>query len=243
MRKSEKPLVLRLIRHAAVTVLLLSLFVGTAYAWFSALRIGRSDKMDVDIPPIIYIRDDSLEEMVTFHLDGLQIKKDYASVFCVAPAFLDAVDHFDLGVIYTENIGMKIDLYPVTSVTAEAGTGDSVLRVLGDGGGTADCYFHYTTADTAWTADTTYGGFGDAYRDPSNPTGDLNRGVYKMYADQKFYPGESTATDLYGRLNDTTSYRFYVLCVTWQEDLSEAELEKETDVVYIVSKGTAKRSD
>ena len=67
----------------------------------------------------------------------------------------------------------------------------------------------------------------------------LNRGVYKKYTGFKFSERLPDATDLYEKLNDTESYRFFVLTVTWKDEISEAELDKETDIVYIVSKGWA----
>ena len=68
----------------------------------------------------------------------------------------------------------------------------------------------------------------------------LNRGVYKIYKGA-FEEYTATDTDILTKLNNTKAYRFYVLQVTWKENISEAELEKETDVVYIVTQGGTKR--
>ena len=68
----------------------------------------------------------------------------------------------------------------------------------------------------------------------------LNRGVYKIY-EGAFDEYTATGRDILTKLNNTEAYRFYVLQVTWKENISEAELEKETDVVYIVTQGGTKR--
>lgn len=85
----------------------------SAVAWFALANRSRSGDLEIEMPPIIYIKDDNLREMTSFDLDGLQINKTYNALFCVAPAYEGAVKDFDLGVIYTENIGMVIKLYPV----------------------------------------------------------------------------------------------------------------------------------
>lgn len=231
----------RFVLRFSVLLLLSVLLCGTVFAWLIYNKVTRTEDLEVDIPPVIYIRDDNLKEMTSFDLDGLQINKTYTSVFCVAPAFRDAVDYFDLGVIYTENIGMIIDLYPVSAVTDTAGTGNSVLRSLYDEstGTYRNCYFNYSTTPDGWNPKVTYGNWEN--ENPANPEGDLNRGVYKLYPGMRFSTASGEGEDIYSKLNDTRSYRFFILTVTWKEDISEAELEKEADVVYIVSKGTARR--
>ena len=206
----------------------------SAVAWFALANRSRSGDLEIEMPPIIYIKDDNLREMTSFDLDGLQINKTYNALFCVAPAYEGAVKGFDLGVIYTENIGMIIDLYPVQSITEKPTSTEYEKRTL-DG---QDCYFNYTTSDASWNATVKY-----TKARVDNETQDqthLNRGVYKTYSDEfKDYTAEGT--NIYTKLNDTEAYRFYVLQVTWKENISEAELEKETDVVYIVTRGGTKR--
>ena len=206
----------------------------SAVAWFALANRSRSGDLEIEMPPIIYIKDDNLREMTSFDLDGLQINKTYNALFCVAPAYEGAVKGFDLGVIYTENIGMIIDLYTVQSITEKPTSTEYEKRTL-DG---QDCYFNYTTSDASWNATVKY-----TKARVDNETQDqthLNRGVYKTYSDEfKDYTAEGT--NIYTKLNDTEAYRFYVLQVTWKENISEAELEKETDVVYIVTRGGTKR--
>ena len=129
---------------------------------------------------------------------------------------------------------MIIDLYPVQSITEKPTSTEYEKRTL-DG---QDCYFNYTTSDASWNATVKY-----TKARVDNETQDqthLNRGVYKTYSDEfKDYTAEGK--DIYAKLNDTEAYRFYVLQVTWKENISEAELEKETDVVYIVTQGGTKR--
>lgn len=211
----------------------------TVFAWFAFNRVGRTDDMEVDIPPVIYIKDDNLSEMVSFNLDGLQINKPYSSVFCVAPAFKNAADYFDLGVIYTENIGMIIDIYPVSGISESAKSDEFVYKDFKRDGNTFPCYFNYSTTETAWQpAKVTYGDWKNT--DPTKNEGDLNRGVYKLYKGLTFSAEGAESSDIYEELNDESKYRFFVLCVTWKTQITESELEKEADVVYIVSKGTSK---
>lgn len=206
----------------------------SAVAWFALANRSRSGDLEIEMPPIIYIKDDNLREMTSFDLDGLQINKTYNALFCVAPAYEGAVKDFDLGVIYTENIGMVINLYPVQDITAAAAGSEYEVRTL-DG---KACYFNYTTSDARWNATVKY--TKDRVDNETQDQTHLNRGVYKTYSDEfKDYTAEET--DIYAKLNDTEAYRFYVLQVTWKENISEAELEKETDVVYIVTQGGIKR--
>lgn len=206
----------------------------SAVAWFALANRSRSGDLEIEMPPIIYIKDDNLREMTSFDLDGLQINKTYNALFCVAPAYEGAVKDFDLGVIYTENIGMVINLYPVQNITSTATGSEYEVRTL-DG---KACYFNYTTSDASWKATVKY--TKDRVDNETQDQTHLNRGVYKIYSDEfKDYTAEGT--DIYAKLNDTEAYRFYVLQVTWKENISEAELEKETDVVYIVTQGGTKR--
>lgn len=206
----------------------------SAVAWFALANRSRSGDLEIEMPPIIYIKDDNLREMTSFDLDGLQINKTYNALFCVAPAYEGTVKDFDLGVIYTENIGMVINLYPVQNITDKATGNEYEVRTL-EG---QDCYFNYTTSDASWKATVSY--TKERNPDATYQQTHLNRGVYKTYSDEfKDYTAEGK--DIYAKLNDTEAYRFYVLQVTWKENISEAELEKETDVVYIVTQGGTKR--
>ena len=205
----------------------------SAVAWFALANRSRSGDLEIEMPPIIYIKDDNLREMTSFDLDGLQINKTYNALFCVAPAYEGTVKDFDLGVIYTENIGMVINLYPVQDITDKAESAEYEKRTL-EG---QDCYFNYDSAKSP-TPDVTYSKKRE--QDENYDKTHLNRGVYKTYSDEfKDYTAEGR--DIYAKLNDTEAYRFYVLQVTWKENISEAELEKETDVVYIVTQGGTKR--
>lgn len=228
---------------AAMIVLLSAATAGASvYAWFYVRRVARSDDMLIDLPPVIYVKDDSLGEMTSFNLDGLQINEDYTAVFCVSPVQKGVVEKFDLAVIYTENIGMVIDLYEVSNITEtpeETSETDrktkSVFRSVTLGGETVGCYFNY--ASSAMSAKTTYGG----WESETPATGDLNQGVYKLYGNLKFGTATEDKTTVYDRLNDTELYRFFVLNVTWKEDIDATAAEKEVDVVYIVAKGTGKQ--
>ena len=205
----------------------------SAVAWFALANRSRSGDLEIEMPPIIYIKDDNLREMTSFDLDGLQINKTYNALFCVAPAYEGTVKDFDLGVIYTENIGMVINLYPVQNITDKPESAEYEKRTL-EG---RDCYFNYDSAKSP-TPDVTYTkkrSMDETYQETH-----LNRGVYKIYKGA-FEEYTATGTDIFTKLNNTEAYRFYVLQVTWKENISEAELEKETDVVYIVTQGGTKR--
>lgn len=205
----------------------------SAVAWFALANRSRSGDLEIEMPPIIYIKDDNLREMTSFDLDGLQINKTYNALFCVAPAYEGAVKDFDLGVIYTENIGMVINLYPVQKITEKPESAEYEKRTL-EG---QDCYFNYDSANSP-TPDVTY--TKERSKDITYQETHLNRGVYKIYKGE-FDEYKKTGTDILTKLNNTEAYRFYVLQVTWKENISEAELEKETDVVYIVTQGGTKR--
>lgn len=235
-----------LCRSFLLALALLLVCSSSVYAWFAAGRIARTEELEVDVPPIIYIKDDNLQEMTSFRLDGLQIRQEYTAVFCVAPAYRDAVESFELGVVYTENIGMVIDLFPVTAIGAAAGEGKSVFRTLTDGEAEYPCYFDYAETLSpvvegeagALSSKTTYG---DWVNETPLQGGSLNAGIYRVYSGFRFTGGDSAApADIYEKLTDTSSYRFFVLRVTWKENLSGAEPDKEADIVYIVSIGKAK---
>lgn len=224
----------RIITQKMLLILVMAgVLMISAVAWFALANRSRSGDLEIEMPPIIYIKDDNLREMTSFDLDGLQINKTYNALFCVAPAYEGTVKDFDLGVIYTENIGMVINLYPVQNITDKPESAEYEKRTL-EG---QDCYFNYDSAKSP-TPDVTY--TKKRSKDETYQETHLNRGVYKTYSDEfKDYTAEGK--DIYAKLNDTEAYRFYVLQVTWKENISEAELEKETDVVYIVTQGGTKR--
>lgn len=221
-----------LVYRSVLLLVLVCALTLSAVAWFVMHKMSRTDDMEVIMPPIIYIRDDKLEVMESFDLDGLQINETYYALFCVAPAYKGVVEDFEVGVIYTENIGMVIDLFPVESITAapKSGMENQHRRLEND-----VYYFNYeeteTTVAAAYTNNRVSASDGNA--DPDN----LNRGVHKMYEGKFEAQGDKSYSDRLADLNDTEAYRFYVLRVTWKDNITAAQLEKETDVVYIVTKG------
>ena len=58
-----------------------------------------------------------MQNITSFNLDGLKVGEEYNTLFCVAPAKINVVDSFFLGLVYTENMGMDMKLYPVHSIT------------------------------------------------------------------------------------------------------------------------------
>lgn len=239
-------------RKISQRLLLIVIMAGalmiSAVAWFALANRSRSEDLEIEMPPVIYIKDDNLREMTSFDLDGLQINKTYNALFCVAPAYEGAVTDFDLGVIYTENIGMIIDLYPVQSITAAAMSDEVEVRTLNG----QQCYFNYTTfADGSNNPLPTITYTKEGKAEETYQQTHLNRGVYKIYEHDKQNQGskeyleftqyKSEGSTILDEINNTEKYRFYVLQVTWKENISEAELEKETDVVYIVTQGGTKR--
>lgn len=132
---------LRFLRRAVSLLLPAVLIVlgttVTAFAWFALKnRFGRTAAAPIDLPPVIYIKDDHLQEMTSFQLDGLKVGEEYNALFCVSPTMEGIVNRFFLGVIYTENLGMEINLYPVTSVAAEPGGVNYEQREITLGGET-----------------------------------------------------------------------------------------------------------
>ena len=236
MRAKKGPFIKEVLYRLILVVIMAGVLSFSVFAWFVLANRSRSHDLELEMPPIIYIKDDKLQNMVSFDLDGLQINKTYNALFCVAPAYEGAVEDYKLGVIYTENIGMIIDLYPVSGITDRPTGSEYEMRTL-EG---SDCYFNYTTQDGSWKADVTYSK--DRIADETYQQTHLNRGVYKIY-DDAFSEYTKTGTDIYTKLNNTEAYRFYVLQVTWKENISEAELEKETDVVYIITEGGTGKGD
>lgn len=219
----------RLVYRSVLLVVLVCALTLSAVAWFVMNKMSRTKDLEVVMPPIIYIRDDKREVMTSFDLDGLQINENYYALFCVAPAYKGVVEDFQVGVLYTENIGMIIDLFPVDNITGTQVDGKKYEeRLLQD----TPCFFNYTETGTAQSV---------TYSNSESPNENelkenLNRGVHKMY-DGQFVKQKDTYPGVLEDLNDTEAYRFYVLRVTWKKDISAAELEKEADVVYIVTKG------
>lgn len=237
-------------KNMRVVITVLAIFlviIIPVYAWYtSTKRYSLTGSLEVDMPPTIYIKDDNLEEITTFNLDGMTIGEEYNKVFCVSPAVIGSVSEFFLGVIYTENLGMDINIYPVYSVTdskpaEEIKNESSVI----DG---KPYYFEYRTEKDGssgniadkYTFEQTYGDWKNTIKPDSKL---LNNGIFKAYNNNLFT--ESTSTDspnLIEKLNDTSSYRFFILSVTWPENIDynvEANA-KEADIVYIVAKGTMK---
>lgn len=230
---------------AGVWVLLL--VAEPVYAWYSRLiRYSKTDGMEIGMPPVIYLKDDNLNEMTTFHLEGLKIGVEYDFVFCVSPAIMGSISTFFLGLIFTENMGMDINIYPVFEVTTDAGVAGAAFKQseILDGNTTTTCYYNFykengKTFDddvlNGYTYKTTYGN----WTEPNKPAagGSLNSGIFKSYDGLKFSEAnEGSSTTLIEKLNDTRRFRFFVLNITWSVE-SATENIKETDIVYIVSKG------
>lgn len=227
-----------------VLVILLAVIIPV-YAWYTATkRVSLTDSLEVDMPPTIYIKDDTLQEITTFNLDGMTIGEDYNKVFCVSPAVVDTVNSFFLGVIYSENLGIDINIYPVSGVTDTEPTEGTLHEssVIGN----AYYYFEYRKEK-----DENSGNIADIY-DFKKTYGDwvtetepdsklLNNGIFKSYIGNRFSASKSTdSSSLIEKLNDTGRYRFFVLSVTWPEniDYNVDANAKEADIVYIVAKGT-----
>lgn len=221
-----------LIYRSVLLLVLVCALTLSAVAWFVMHKMTRTGDMEVIMPPIIYIRDDKLNVMESFDLDGLQINETFYALFCVAPAYKGVVETFDVGVIYTENIGMVIDLFPVENITGTEVSGKQNQQRLLEN---KTFFFNYT--ESATTVEATYTNDRVAENNPGADPDNLNRGVHKMYRDQLFETNTPDETEILKKLNDRGAYRFYVLRVTWEPDISAAQLEKETDVVYIVTKG------
>ncbi|MDY2851374.1 MAG: hypothetical protein SOV55_04575 [Candidatus Borkfalkiaceae bacterium] len=142
---------------------------------------------------------------------------------------------------------MEIDLHPVevisrTSSLKDGETGfEEITRSLYDDSvhGNVDCYFKYNTAyDWGANKKVTYNGWTDT--DETNTSGIINRGVYKLYSEMTFEETyEETGKDIITKMNDVRMYRFFVLRITWPNIITDENLEKEADIVYIVTNGTA----
>lgn len=234
----EKSRVSRKITNIAITVGIIAMAaIIPVYAWFVAKsRITRTEDLVVDMPPIIYIRNSNLEEVTTFKLDGLKIGDDYNEVFCVSPALIGSVQNFFLGVIYTENLGMEINIYPVDAITNNAPTGEGTKsverKVTLSSSLSGTCYFNYKETVSGYKK--TYGG----WTGTEKPTGaNLNYGVYKSYNNLKFENPAEESDPLMKEMNNTKRYRFFILNITWHESDTGVDNGKEADIVYIVTKG------
>lgn len=229
----------------AVSAILLAVLVPVC-AWYTMTkRLSLTESMEVDMPPTIYIKDDKLQEITSFNLDGMTIGEEYNKVFCVSPAVIGSVNSFFLGVIYSENLGMDINIYPVYAVTDTEPTGDTLYENCDIGN--AAYYFQYrkvkqdasdNIADR-YEFNETYGNWENKLK----PIGKLNYGVYKAYNGNEFSEPEATApSEFIDKLNDTGRYRFFILNITWNENYQGEASAKEADIVYIVAKGTMKLS-
>lgn len=249
MKEKNFGRVLKVIVAALCAVGVLMTAVLVVSAWYVSIthRLTRTDELDIDIPPIIYIKDDNLQEITSFHLDGLKTGEEYNAVFCVSPAVPGSVNDFFLGVIYTENLGMNISLYPVSSVTEQeiAGTPSEKREITAeDGISKTTCYFNYQKSQDGSTGAGTDGytykvTYGNWQNEIKPGPGNLNTGIYKAYRNLQFsetYTGSASQID---KLNDKRQFRFFILNITWTENAG-MDNAKETDIVYIVSKGTRK---
>lgn len=221
-------------KNMRIVITVLAIFlviIIPVYAWYtSTKRYSLTDGLEVDMPPTIYIKDDNLAEITTFNLDGMTIGEEYNKVFCVSPAVVGSVNSFFLGVIYSENLGMDINIYPVDSVTDTEPT-EGVLYQSSVIKGNP-YYFAYKNTSSV---DPTYGN----WTNDNKPIGNLNYGVYKAYNNNLFTKSTSTdSPNLIEKLNDTGRYRFFVLSVTWNGSINLEANAKEADIVYIVAKGT-----
>lgn len=229
---------------------IVSLIVVTpVFAWLtSSKKYSRTDDLIIDMPPIIYIKNDKMQNITSFNLDGLKVGEEYNTLFCVAPAKINVVDSFFLGLVYTENMGMDMKLYPVHSITENPVLGqESQMRniKLNDDENGNDFYFNYLKTqdsgvpkidDTTYSHKITYGNWENETKNPEDIS--LNTGIFKSYNGLRFSKASKDAKDLViDKLNDTGRYRFFVLNITWNIDQTNIQNIKETDIIYIISKG------
>lgn len=246
MKKGKLHLLQTITATVLAIVAALLLVAEPVFAWYSKLiRYSRTEEMEIGMPPVIYLKDDNLREMTSFHLDGLKIGVEYNFVFCVSPTVMGSITNFFLGLIFTENMGMDINIYPVFKVTTDGAVSANYKQSeFVDGKVTTTCYYNFYKANdtvfeetvlNGYTYTTTYGNWTtETLPDPGES---LNNGVYKSYKGLKFSPssGESP-TELIDRLNDRSRFRFFVLNITWKPDTGVENI-KEADIVYIVSQG------
>lgn len=232
------------IKNMRIVINVLAIFlviIIPVYAWYTSTKhFSLTKSLEVDMPPTIYIKDDNLAEITTFNLDGMTIGEEYNKVFCVSPAVVGSVNSFFLGVIYSENLGMDINIYPVDSVTDTKPTEGTLYQSSVIQGN--PYYFNYANTNSD-NYKKTYGNWTDTEKPTENTDdyhiGNLNYGIYKAYNNNLFT--ESTSKDssnLIEKLNDTGRYRFFVLSVTWNGSTNLEANAKEADIVYIVAKGT-----
>lgn len=232
------------LRFIITAVSLMLVVAVTSAAWFFwAKKLSRTEDLTVNMPPVIYIKDDNLEQITSFRLDGLKVGEEYNAIFCVSPTVPGSVSDFFLGLIFTENFGMDINLYAVSDVTDSPGA-YAEAREIGPEDNKTTCYFNYNKGSYIPCVET-YGNWENTSKPtPGNLT--LNNGIYKAYNNLSFsstYPPYSD-TETIKKFNDTTKYKFFILNIKWNEDWeTKFENIKETDIVYIVSKGTRKANN
>ena len=249
MRKNKLYSTTKLLVSLGVAIVLLLAVVGQSFAWLMQdLKYSRTEKLELTLPPTIYLKDDHLQNMTTFHLDGLKVGVEYNAVFCVAPAIYGSVNTFFLGLIYTQNIGMEINLYPVFSVTEGVAVDGAEYKQVGvtQSGTTYDCYYNFYKENDTVFENEVYNGYtykktyGDWTTTTQPEEGNLNDGIFKSYDGLKFSKDENTSSNLLDELNDVSRYRFFVLNITWAED-SGVDNVKEADVVYILAQESSKK--
>lgn len=223
-----------------VLALLVTELSVRAWFWLSELN-SRTDESKIVMPPVIYVKDSDLYEMQSFRLDGLRIGQPHNVVFCISPTIVGSVSSFFLGLIYTENLGMIINIYPVYAVSGtEPGEGvlyeACAIQPEGESDPTV-CYFQYESPEEItqnYQYKTTYGNW-ENLEEPE-PGESLNNGIYKSYSNLEFGAVQPESDVLLEKVNDMSRYRFFVMSIEWKADAGE-ENAKEVDAVYIVTKG------
>lgn len=218
-----------------INVIALFLALGLSVtAWFADnKRTVHTQKLEVEIPPILYIRNneaDTNDGLQVLNLENLIIGQTTYIVFCVVPRRNENVAEYSLQLAYTTNMNESINLYRVSSISASEQAPGSAAHYGG----------YYYTFNSA---------------DPLNVGGDVTLpadlgqtfyGTYQRYTEQIFTDFDEGSfilpTDIKNNLDSVniSEASFYVLEIYWEDGINLNNIDKkETDLLYVYVKATS----
>lgn len=241
---------------AVLTLVLLALLGSLAWYIISSRRDIYSKNQEVMVPYFLYLKNATDENSLNFSVGNLHPGQTISQVICVTnqiPADEVGSNSYDISraskfsyeleLAYTENLPVEYKVYELQLDTDEDYDGDVVVSYE-ENEQTKQKYFSKVSGTPMAYSDTTSTNqkevFGNA--DLSNV---INKGIYHSYK-----KGGTTGQD---DLTLTTSLDtnnnvvydkdFYLIEISWKENIDFSKYTKETDLVEVIVKALQPRPE
>lgn len=239
-RIRRKPLLLAFV----VTIILA---YATSFSWYKYNRENHGETKDLDImtPYFLYLMNPDESTSLQFTVGNIHPGEVKQIIICVSNKRpVDVTDfsidiaresefNYDLEFIYTENLAVNYDIYELNKSTYENESDIPEEGIVIEG--VDGSYWTKMTSDPdaldivplSPTKDETETRLNEVF--PLGYDGVYNKGKYLMYQ-------QDSKGDPLGLKYENEEYEFdyYLVEISWKDNVSFSEYTKETDVMYVV---------